>query len=125
MAHGDKVIGYVRPNRRRDKRRAVACRLVAGARRQVATTKDLSMGGFAAAGPLPGLGRGSVIAVELETLGGRWISVQATVVRNKDDFAVAFEGLTSQAFTDIERLMAAPLHAPNRSHRLVSTVAEA
>jgi hypothetical protein len=32
-------------------------------------------------------------------------------VRNKDDFAVAFEGLTPQAFTDIERMMSAPLHA--------------
>jgi len=51
--------------------------------------------------------------------------VRAMVIRNQGDFAAAFQALTPQAFTDIERLMAAPLHAPNRSHRLVSTVAEA
>ena len=125
MARGDRIIGYGRANRRRDKRRAMACRLVAGPRRQAATTKDISMGGFAAAAPLPGLGRGSVIPVELETMAGRWISLQATVVRNSDDFAVAFEGLTPEAFADIERLMSAPLHALDRSRRLVSTAAEA
>ncbi|MCC6468841.1 MAG: PilZ domain-containing protein [Alphaproteobacteria bacterium] len=125
MAQGDRILGYVRPNRRRDKRRHMACRLVAGARRLAAVTKDISMGGFAAPGPLPGLGLGNMIAVELETLGGSWISLQGTVVRNAGDFAVAFDGLTPQAFRDIERLMSAPLRALAGSRPLVPASAEA
>jgi hypothetical protein len=125
MAQGDRIIGYARRNRRRDKRRAMACRLVAGTGRLQATTKDISLGGFAAPGPLPGLGAGSIIPVELEAPGGRWIAVDAMVVRNADDFAAAFQGLTPQAFRDIERLMASPMRALDRSHRLAATSAGA
>jgi hypothetical protein len=125
MAQGDKIIGYGRRNRRRDKRRAMACRVVAGAGRLATTTKNISLGGFAAPEPLPGLDAGAIIPVELEAPGGRWIAVDAMVVRNADDFAAAFQGLTPQTFRDIERLMAAPLRALDRSHRLVSVAAGA
>ena len=112
MAQGDRVIGYVRPNRRRDKRRAMACRLIAGAKRLAATTKDISLGGFAAPEALPGIGAaGAIIPVELEAPGGTWIKIEAMVVRNGQDFAAAFQAMTPQAFQAIERLMAAPLRA--------------
>ncbi|MCC7049446.1 MAG: PilZ domain-containing protein [Alphaproteobacteria bacterium] len=125
MARGDRIVGYLRPNRRRDKRRAMACQIFAGPRRLKAVTKDISMGGFAAVGPLPGVGLGNMIPVELESPGGSWIRLQATVVRNAQDFAVAFDGLTPQAFRDIERLMSAPLRAFERSRPLVPAPAEA
>ncbi|MCK6450976.1 MAG: PilZ domain-containing protein [Alphaproteobacteria bacterium] len=109
MAYSDRVVGYRSVNRRRDKRRAVLCRLVAGSERRALTTKDLSLGGFAALPALPGLKCGAVIPVELETPGGEWLRTQVRVVRNGSDFAAAFVDLSPQAFAGIEKVMAAPL----------------
>lgn len=118
MAQGDKIIGYGRLNRRRDRRRPVACRLVPGRGRSEVTTKDMSMGGFAVPGVVPGLACGTIIPVVLETPGGGLISVQARVVRNgkvagrpEADFAVAFQALSPEAFSGLERIMMAPLRA--------------
>jgi len=109
MAYTDRVVGYRSVNRRRDKRRTVLCRLVAGAERQELTTKDLSLGGFAALPALPGMQCGTVIPVELETPGGHWLQTRVRVVRNGADFAAAFIDLSPQAFAGIENVMAAPL----------------
>jgi hypothetical protein len=109
MAYTDRVVGYRSINRRRDKRRAVLCRMVAGADRRPVTTKDLSLGGFAAVPAIPGVKCGTVIAVELETPTGQWLHANVRVVRNESDFAAAFIDLSPQAFSGIERVMAAPL----------------
>jgi hypothetical protein len=66
----------------------------------------ISLGGFAATDPLPGLGRGSIIPIELETPGGGWIKLQALVVRNHGDFAVAF--LTNIGGDDVPERAAVP-----------------
>ena len=109
MAYTDRVVGYRTVNRRRDKRRTVLCRLIAGVERRAATTKDLSLGGFGATPALPGLKCGAVIPIELETPDGRWLKAHARVVRNGADFAAAFIDLSPQAFAGLERVMAAPL----------------
>ncbi len=120
MARGDRIVGYLRRNRRRDKRRALACRILAGPARLQTTTKDVSLGGFATPEPLPGVAAGAVLAVELEAPGGQWIALDVLVVRNEADFAAAFQGMSPQAFRAIERLMAAPVGAVAAARRLVS-----
>ena len=117
MAHGDKFAGYARSNRRKDKRRAVACRLAA-AGRTLGVTKDLSMGGLAISGTIPGIGRGSMLPMQMQLPGGAWIELPARVVRNGNsrdnvagDFAVQFNELSPQAFAALERIMVAPLRA--------------
>lgn len=118
MAYGDKFAGYARSNRRKDKRRAVACRLVAASGRTLGVTKDLSMGGLAVAGAVPGIPCGSAFPVQLEIPGGKWIALPARVVRNggarnaaDNDFAVQFNALSPQAFAALERIMVAPMRA--------------
>ncbi len=66
MAYGDKFGGFARNNRRKDIRRAVACRILTGRGRVPGTIKDLCMGGLALDHAVPGLTRGSEIPVHLQ-----------------------------------------------------------
>ena len=116
MAYGDKFGGYARGNRRKDVRRPVACRILTGRGRLLGTTKDVSLGGFAVDGGVPGLTRGSVVPMHLQAPDGRWVSVQGKVLRNgagpaSGEFAVQFSDLSAQAFSELERIMLAPLRA--------------
>ena len=116
MAHGDKFGGYARNNRRKDVRRPVACRIVTGRGRILGTTKDVSLGGLAVDGAVPGLVCGSVIPMHLQAPDGRWVAVRGKVLRNgpgpaEGDFAVKFSALSPQAFSELEKIMLAPLRA--------------
>ncbi|MBL8703844.1 MAG: PilZ domain-containing protein [Rhodospirillales bacterium] len=116
MAYGDKFGGFARTNRRKDIRRAVACRILTGRGQVLGTTKDLSMGGLALGHAVPGLACGSEIPVHLQAPNGHWVALRAKVLRNGQgggdcDFALQFRALSPQAFSDLERIMVAPMRA--------------
>lgn len=116
MAYGDKFGGYARNNRRKDIRRSVACRVLSGRGHVLGTTKDLSMGGLALAGAVPGLACGSVIPLHLQMPGGHWVALRGKVLRNAkhaedSECALQFSPLSPQAFSALEQVMLRPLRA--------------
>ena len=101
---GYKFKGLTAINRRRDKRHIV---LVPGkANDQPVMIKDVSLGGLAFTTSRIKLDVGDEILIELEVFDLGEVSIGATIVRIKDrqEYGVAFTGLSSDAFRLIEML---------------------